>query len=114
MFEIKTEKCALKKTETLMANSQNTRNVQSHRCNSVSFLNRNNQGGGNWPHKKYYRRNYGKGCSYNNRSAGRGNNHKFSGSYTTASSNSNYQIVLNSQAPFRENEGLTFPQIVII
>jgi hypothetical protein len=71
----------------------------------VSFLYRNNQGGGNWAHKKYYRRNYGKGCSYYNRSAGRGNNHKFAGCYRGASSNSNDQIVLNSQAPFKDSEG---------
>ena len=92
MFEIKTEKCALKETETLMANSQNTGTVHSNSCNSASFLSRNNQGGGNWEHRKYYRRNYGKECSYSNRSAGRVNNHKFSGCYTSASSKSNDQI----------------------
>jgi hypothetical protein len=105
MFEIKTEKCALKETETLMANTQNTGTVHSNSCKSVSFLNRNNEGGGNWAHRKYYRRKYGKGCSYYNRSAGRGNNHNFSGCYTSGSSNSNDQIVLNSQAPFKDNEG---------
>lgn len=105
MFEIKTEKCALKETETPMANSQNTGTVHSNSCNSVSFLNRNNQGGGNWAHRKYYRRNYGKEYSYYNRSAGRRNNHKFSGCYRGTSSNSNDQIVLNSQAPFKDNEG---------
>lgn len=89
----------------MTANSQNAGTVRSNSCNSLSFLNRNNQGGGNWAHRKYYRRNYGKGYSYYNRSAGRGNNHKFSGCYRGASSNSNDQIVLNSQAPFKDNEG---------
>ena len=87
----------------MTANSQNTGTVRSNSCNSVSFLNSNNQGGGNWAHRKYYRRNYGKGCSYYNRSAGRGNNHKFY--YRGASSHSNDQIVLNSQASFQDNEG---------
>lgn len=89
----------------MTANSQNTGTVRSNSCNSVSFLNRNNQGGGNWAHRKYYRRNYGKGYSYYNRSAGRGNNHKFSGCYRGVSSNCNDQMVLNSQAPFKDNEG---------
>ena len=89
----------------MMANSQNTGTVHSNSCNSVSFLNGNIQGGGTWAHRKYYRRNYGKGYSYYNRSAGRGNNHKFSGCCRGASSNSNDQIVLNSQAPFKDNEG---------
>jgi len=104
---MKTEKCALKETETVTANSQNIGTVHSNSCNSVSLLNRNNQGGGNWAQRKDYRRNYGKGYSYYNRSAGRGNHHKFSGCYRGASSNSNDQIVLNSQAPFKDNEGHT-------
>ena len=105
MFEIKPEKCALKETETLMANSQNTGTVHSNSCNSVSFLKRNNDGGGNWAHRKYYRRNFGKGCSYYNRSAGRGNNLNFSGCYTSASSNSNDQIVLKCEVQSKEKEG---------
>jgi hypothetical protein len=71
----------------------------------VSFFNSNNQRTGNWAHRKYHRGNYGKGySSYYNRSAGRGNNRKFSGYSRGASSNSNDQIVLNSQAPFKDNE----------
>ena len=107
MFEIKTEKCALKETETVTANSQNTGTVHSNSCNSVSLLNRSSQLGGNWAHRNYYRRNYGKGCSYYNSSAGRGNSHKFSGWYTRASSNSNDPKLLKSEASFKDNEGRT-------
>ena len=104
MFGIKIEKFGLKKTEYLMANNQNTGTVNSNSCNTVSFLNINIQVFGNWADEKYYRRNYGKVCSYFNRSAGRGNNHKFSGYYTSASLNRIDQIDLNSQAPFKDNE----------
>lgn len=90
----------------MTANSQNTGTVHSNSCNSVSFFNSNNQRGGNWAHRKYHRGNYGKGySSYYNRSAGRGNNRKFSGYYRGASSNTNDQVVLNSQAPFKDDEG---------
>ena len=89
----------------MMTKSQNTGIVHSNSCNSGSFLNRNLQGRGNWAHSNYCRRNYGKECNYYNRSAGRGHNHKFSGWYTSASANINDQIALNSQAPFKDNEG---------
>jgi hypothetical protein len=104
VFGIKIEKFGLKKTEYLMADNQNTGSVNSNSCNTVSFLNRNKQGCGNWADEKYYRRNFGKVCSYFNRSAGRRNNHKFSGYYTRASLNRVDQIDLNSQAPFKDNE----------
>ena len=89
----------------MMTKSQNTGTVHSNSCNSVSFLNRNIQGRGNWAHRNYCRRNYGKECKYYNSSAGSGHNHKFSGCYTSASAYSNDQIALNSQAPFKDNEG---------
>jgi hypothetical protein len=70
----------------------------------VSFLNRNKQRGGSWTDENYYRRNYGNVCSYSNRSTGKGNNHKFSGCYTSASLNRIDQIDLKSQAPFKDNQ----------
>ena len=89
----------------MMTKSQNTGTVHSNSCNSVSFLSRNTKGRGNWAHRNYCGRNFGTECSYYNRSAGRGNNHKFSGCYTSASANRNDQITLSNQAPLKDNEG---------
>lgn len=105
MLEIRTEKCVLKGTETVRANSQNTGTLHSNSCNSVSYFNSNNQSSGHWAQRKYHRGNYGKGySSHYCRSAGRGNSRKFSGYSRGASSNCNDQIVLNNQAPFKKNK----------
>ncbi|XP_023717242.1 E3 ubiquitin-protein ligase RNF14 isoform X2 [Cryptotermes secundus] len=106
--ELKSESCALGKTETIETSTQNTGTVQDNSCNTDVLHDSKNQRAGSCVQRSSHRGTYGKGYSSNyNRSPGRGNNWMVSGnSYRSVSPKSNDQIGLNINNPLINNESI--------
>lgn len=105
---MKSESCALGKTEAIETSIQNTGTVQGNSCNSDVLHDSKNQRAGSCAQGSYHRGTYRKGHSSNyNRSPGRGNNWMVSGnSYRSVSPKSNDRLGLNSNNPLINNESI--------